>query len=406
MAGGDQAAAKPPTTLTSAPLPPFAAARCSPAVMAAWPSPWLPLLLVGALLAFEAWLATPTCSGGSTAPAPAPAPAPGDLRVMMVSDLMLLGSDATYADRFFRNHVMSKLFAKSIETLRPDMIVVLGDISAMGFQLKESKWIDVIDQFKGILGQYSDLPLHIALGDKDVGGCANLDDSFVHHMAKHLPGLDSSGCGTFEIGNVSFVSLNSVALLCGNNPLRISVEKVIEKENNHFQQKMVNEAGHFSLGSIEREGFNWRQNSMESGSGPVVLLHFPLYKFSEGTISEPPVSSSLKERGADGRRSDQLHALPANSTQYVLQALKPRIVFSAHDCSFSDYTHYDGTREVAVPAMTWKTTGVPGFVISTFGRKGIMTVRYCLIVPEWYVMAGYSVFLFLTALSVRLSHWM
>jgi hypothetical protein len=59
-----------------------------------------------------------------------------------------------------------------------------------------------------------------------------------------------------------------------------------------------------------------------------------------------------------------------------------------------------------VPAMTWKTTGVPGFVISTFGRKGIMTVRYCLIVPEWYVMAGYSVFLFLTALSVRLSHWM
>lgn len=185
---------------------------------------------------------------------------------------------------------------KSIETLRPDMIVVLGDISAMGFQLKESKWIDVIDQFKGILGQYSDLPLHIALGDKDVGGCANLDDSFVHHMAKHLPGLDSSGCGTFEIGNVSFVSLNSVALLCGNNPLRFSVEKVIEKENNHFQQKMMNEAGHFSLKSIEREDFNWRQNSMESGSGPVVLLHFPLYKFSEGTISEPPVSSSLKER--------------------------------------------------------------------------------------------------------------
>jgi hypothetical protein len=79
--------------------------------MAAWPSPWLPLLLVGALLAFEDWLATPTCSGGSTAPAPAPAP--GDLRVMMVSDLMLLGSDATYADRFFRNHVMSKLFAVS-----------------------------------------------------------------------------------------------------------------------------------------------------------------------------------------------------------------------------------------------------------------------------------------------------
>ncbi|KAF0922187.1 hypothetical protein E2562_027783 [Oryza meyeriana var. granulata] len=386
--------------------------------MAAWPSPWLPLLLVTALLAFEDWLATPTCSdGGSTAPAS------GDLRVMMVADLMLLGSDATYADRFFRNHVMSKLFAKSIETLKPDTIVVLGDISAKGFELTESKWIDVLEQFEGILGQYSALPLYIALGDKDVGGCANLDNSFVHRVTKHLPGLDSSGCGTFEIGNVSFVSLNAVALLCGNNPLRFSIEKVIEKENHHFQQKVVNEAGYFSLGSVEREGFTWRQNNMESGSGPVVLLHFPLYKshepdnsdgeaigvhkFSEGTVSELPVSSSLKERGAIGRRSyDQLHALPANSTQYILQALKPRIVFSAHDGSFSDYTHDDGTREVSVPAMTQKITGVPGFVIATFGRKGIVTVRHCFIVPEWYVIAGYLIFLLLTAVAVRLSHSM
>uniref|UniRef100_A0A0D9WNF2 Calcineurin-like phosphoesterase domain-containing protein n=1 Tax=Leersia perrieri TaxID=77586 RepID=A0A0D9WNF2_9ORYZ len=360
--------------------------------MAAWPSSWLLLLLVAALLAFEDWLATPTCSGGSTVPAS------GDLRVMMVSDLMLLGSDASYADRFFRNHFMSKLFAKSIQTLKPDIIVVLGDISAEGFKLTESKWIDVLDQFEGILGQYSVLPLHVSLGDKDVGGCASLDNKFVHRVTKHLPELDSGGCSAFEISNVSFVSLNAVALLCGNNPLRFSVEKVIERENHHFQQKMVNEDGHFSLGSVQREGFNWRQNNMESGSGPVVLLHFPLYKshepdkfdgedigvpnFSEGTASESPVYSSLRERGANSY--DQLHAVPANSTQYILQALKPRIVFSAHDGTFSDYTHDDGTREVAVPAMTQKITGVPGFVIATFGSKGLVTVRHCLIVPEWY----------------------
>uniref|UniRef100_J3MCJ6 Calcineurin-like phosphoesterase domain-containing protein n=1 Tax=Oryza brachyantha TaxID=4533 RepID=J3MCJ6_ORYBR len=361
--------------------------------MAVWPSPWLPLLLLAAMLAFEDWLATPTCSGGLTTPAPTPAPAPGDLRVMMVSDLMLPGSDATYADRLFRNHVMSKLFAKSIGTLKPDMIVVLGDISAKGFELAESKWIDVLEQFEGILGEYSILPLHITLGDKDVGGCANLDDSFVHHVTKHLPGLDSSGCGTFEIGNVSFVSLNAVSLLCGNNPLRFSVEKVIERENNHFQQKMVNEAGHFSLGSTKREDCNWRPNNMESGSGPVVLLHFPLYKSQEPdnpdgeAIGVVKFSESYFYSGADGKRSyNQLHALPANSTQYILQALKPRIVFSAHDGSFSDYTHDDGTREVIVPAVTWKITGIPGFVIATFGREGIMTVRHCLIVPEWYVM--------------------
>lgn len=130
---------------------------------------------------------------------------------------------------------------KSIQTLNPDMIIVLGDISAKGSEQTESKWIAVIEQFEGILGRYSALPLHITLGDKDVGGCANLDGKFVHRMAKHLPGLDSSGCGAFEISNVSFVSLNAVALLCGDNALRFSVEKVMERESRHFQRKWLNE---------------------------------------------------------------------------------------------------------------------------------------------------------------------
>ncbi|KAE8820652.1 Metallophosphoesterase 1 [Hordeum vulgare] len=387
--------------------------------MAAWPNPWLPLLLVAALLAFEDWLSTPSCSGGS----PAPDLAAGDLRAMMVADLMLLGSDATYADRFFRDHVTSKLFTKSIQTTNPDMIIVLGDISARGSEHNESKWIAVLEQFEGILGQYSSLPLHIVLGDKDVGGCSSLDGKLVHHMAKHLPGLDSSGCGAFEISNTSFVSLNAVALLCGDNKLRFSVEKVMEKESHHFQKKRLNGGEHFPLGSENGQGVgahSWRQNSMTLGSGPVLLLHIPLHKyqksdtgvigvpmFPDGTVSDhPSVSPSSKQSGVDGRRIyDRSHTLPANSTQYILQALKPRIIFSAHADSFSDHTHPDGTREVTVPAMTWKKGGMPGFAIATFGQKGVVSVNCCWLVQEWDIMTGYSVFLFLTALAIRWSHW-
>lgn len=93
------------------------------------------------------------------------------------------------------------------------MIVVLGDISANGSELTEHKWISVIEQFEEILGHHSSLPLLVALGDKDVCSCANLEGKFVHRKAKHLPGLDSCGCGAFEISNVSLVSLNVVALL-------------------------------------------------------------------------------------------------------------------------------------------------------------------------------------------------
>ncbi|CAN6198261.1 unnamed protein product [Urochloa humidicola] len=356
MAGGDHT--QTPTQKVTQRSPdslPFLSPASTPATMAAWPNPALPLLLVAALLAFEDWLSTPSCSGG-----PPAARGPGELRAMMVADLMLLGSDATYADRFFRDHLMYKVFANSIQTLQPDVIVVLGDISAKGSELSERKWISVIEQFEGILGHHSSLPLLIALGDKDVGTCTSLEGKFVRRRAKHLHGLDSFGCGAFEISNISFVTLNAVALLCGNNDLRFGVEKFMERESDHFQR--LNEAECYPLGCEKREGstdISWRRNIMESGSGPVVLLHFPLHKFDAEvtgvpTSSEPIVSDCSSVFSRSKRRGiyDHMHTLPANSTQYILQAFKPRIIFNAHTGTFLDFLHADGTREVTVPAMT------------------------------------------------------
>ncbi|RLN12883.1 metallophosphoesterase 1-like [Panicum miliaceum] len=273
----------------------------------------------------------------------------------------------------------------SIQTLKPDMIVVLGDISAKGSEVTERKWISVIEQFEGILGHHSSLPLLTVLGDKDVGNCANLEGKFVHCRAKHLPGLDSCGRGAFEISNVSFVSLNAVVLMCGNNDLQFGVEKFMEREIHHFQS--LNEGECYPSGCEKREGstdISWRRNNMDSGSGPVILL--PLHRFdadvtgvptsSEAIVSDhSSVFSSSKLRGP----YDHLHTLPANSTQYILQALKPRIIFNAHTGSFSDFLDGDGTREVTVPAMTWKTRGVPGFVITTFDTKGTVTLSCCLL---------------------------
>lgn len=185
-------------------------------------------------------------------------------------------------------------FQNSIQTLKPDMIVVLGDISAKGSELTERKWISVIDQFEGILGHHSSLPLLTVLGDKDVGNCANLEGKFVHRRAKHLPGLDSCGCGAFEITNVSFVSLNAIALLCGNNNLRFGVEKFMERESHHFQS--LNEAECYPLGCEKREGstdISWRQNSMDSGSGPVILLHFPLHRFDAEVTGVPTSAEAI-----------------------------------------------------------------------------------------------------------------
>ncbi|KAL6861258.1 hypothetical protein ACP4OV_016958 [Aristida adscensionis] len=226
------------------------------------------------------------------------------------------------------------------------------------------------------------LLLAMLLGDKDIGTCATLDRKFVHHRAKHLPALDSSGCGAFEISNVSFVSLNAVALLCGTNALRFDVEKVMERESHHFQTERVNEAECF-LWDVKKERLLLTliggKTAWNLDQVPSFCSIFHCISLMEKLWVFPHFHRELRQmihrfcqarNKANARRLyDQSLTLPANSTQYILQALKPRIIFNAHAGSFSEFVHADGTREVTVPAMTWKTGGVPGFVIATFGAR-------------------------------------
>lgn len=159
------------------------------------------------------------------------------------------------------------------------MLLVLGDVSARGWESSRTKWLSVVDQFHRMLGPFLGLPLHVVLGDRDIGECSKLNARSVDWIAGRFPGLDSAGCGAFEIDNVSFVSLNSVALLCGNNDLRFSIERVIESESldlrTEFEsiKEVMDESSKIKERACE---FGWRDNAVLSGSGPILLLHFPL----------------------------------------------------------------------------------------------------------------------------------
>lgn len=159
------------------------------------------------------------------------------------------------------------------------MMLVLGDVSARGSELSRSKWLSVLHQFHRILGPFLGLPLHVVLGDRDIGECSKLSSNSVGWIAGRFPGLDLAGCSAFEISNVSFVSLNAVALLCGSNDLRFSIEKVIERESLDLRTdtdsvtRLVDESSKIKK---RVHDFGLRDNAISSGSGPVLLLHFPL----------------------------------------------------------------------------------------------------------------------------------
>lgn len=165
--------------------------------------------------------------------------------------------------------------------MKPDLLLVLGDVSAKGSELTKSKWTSVLHHFYRTIGPFVSLPFHAILGDRDIGECSDLDAKRVSWIARKLPGLDPSGCGAFEMGNISFVSLNAVALLCGNNNLRFDVEKVIERESLEIRvetkdaTESINDTGTTNVRDADFN-FGWRESTMLSGSGPVLLLHFPL----------------------------------------------------------------------------------------------------------------------------------
>lgn len=340
-----------------------------------------------------------------------------DLKVMIVANLLLLGSESGYFNFFFRDYYLSKFFKKSFQVLKPDMLLVLGDVSARGAELTRSNWSSVIRQFHSMLGPFLGLPYHVLLGDRDIGGCSDLNSGSVSWISSNFPGLDASGCSAFGISNTSFVSLNSVALLCGDNSLRFSVEKAVEAESTELQMETEQTEQVLQVPKdITLKDFSWRENALTSGSGPVLLLHMPLHfrsnNYQESNMYDENPESIHREatrtesRGLAGVGPYELwHTLPPNATEYVFQALKPRIIFSAHTHKFCDRTHYDGTREIIVPAMSWEATDDPGFVVASFksNRKSV-TVSHCLLAKESSVIFTCTSVLVLTIFSLFVTH--
>ncbi|KAJ1401048.1 hypothetical protein SESBI_29058 [Sesbania bispinosa] len=293
----------------------------------------LSLIAIAFLLVFEEWVSTPVCKVVPSTNQHVRLGEEDDLKVMMVANLLLLGSEAGYVNRFFRDYYMSKFF-------RPDLLLVLGDVSAKGSELTKSKWMSVLRQFYQVLGPFVGLPFHAVLGDRDIGECSDLDVNKVTWIAHKLPGLDSSGCGAFEIGNISFVTLNAVALLCSNNSLRFDVEKVIERESLELRLETEGATKTINDSTNSRDAnynFFWRESTELSGSGPVLLLHLPLDQTRNehfGGIDAFKRSSTYFLEGLNVVPKSReligpdlyklLHTLPLNASEYILQALKPR----------------------------------------------------------------------------------
>lgn len=75
----------------------------------AWSSV-LPLIIVSSLIIYDEWVSTPSCKVVPGSDSEEYDSGTDDLKVMMVANLLLLGSESGVVNRYFRDYYMAKFF--------------------------------------------------------------------------------------------------------------------------------------------------------------------------------------------------------------------------------------------------------------------------------------------------------
>lgn len=364
-------------------------------------------LLPLSALVFLPWillhfLSSPSCSLISSSEEREIKGASVQLKAMVVGDLHLTGPRTIWLDRVRRDAFMKASFKRAYRVLKPHTLLVLGDISDWGRKSTEEQWKSVVDRFNDMAKPFLGLSYHVSAGNHDIGDFYQITPTLLHRFVNTFPGLDETGSAIFTIRNISFVSLNAMALACDACPMHGSMQKVVEVAQSALQTG--------SNGSQQLTEYTGQMDSTTSSSAnafqrPVLLLHLPLYRADESVCDSVDAPRCAPWHELEGgclplfasAQSSKLYTLTPyrsmidmlslNTSRYLLSALKPSLVLSAHAHRFCDRVLDDGTREITVSTFTWRNRDDPSFLLINFYKDGTRDIRQCCLPRESFVLA-------------------
>ena len=153
--------------------------------------------------------------------------------------------------------------------LKPHTLLILGDLSDWGRKSTDEQWKSVVHRFVKVAKPFLGLPYHVSVGNHDIGDFYQVTPALIHRFARSFPGLDETGSSTIMIKNVSFVSLNAMALACDGCPMHASMQNVVEDVKKNLQFPTVKGLG----------------TSASRFRKPILLSHLPLYREDESVCN-------------------------------------------------------------------------------------------------------------------------
>lgn len=257
-------------------------------------------------------------------------------------------------------------------------------------------------RFWDLVRPFSAVPMQIVVGNHDVGD--HHDPGFSSRLprfAASFPGLDDTCGSRFTWNGVDFVSLNAMALHGDGCSVCSRVEKHVESISSALKTDQKE-----SDPGQDINGHNISGADGGISTGPVLLLHLPLYRADDNACTSLDLPRCAPWHDLEGSclkvgsapplvlPHEELHkvgqdVLSYKSSTQVLQSFRPRLVLSGHTHRWCDRLHADGTREVTVPSLSWRNRDDPSFAFLTFHANSSFTIHRCMLAHESTVILLY-----------------
>ncbi|PVU90386.1 hypothetical protein BB559_000490 [Furculomyces boomerangus] len=235
-----------------------------------------------------------------------------------------------FLEKMFTDNYVMKSFFNLKKIKKPDHYMFLGDLTDGGRELEDDEWETDLKRFHRIfhLNQYEKKRSKIlyAGGNHDYGSGNTIDVASYKRFVNRISDVNYS----VEVGNYVLVVIDTIGYESNNIDISSKTKSFIESVRKEYPEKSV-----------------------------LLFTHVPLWRPS-GTYCGK-LRQGRKKSINDGVGYQYSNLVGKNASEYILQTIKPEVVFSGDDhdnCEIAHLVNNKAIKEYTVGAFGW-ASGVP-----------------------------------------------
>lgn len=294
------------------------------------------------------------------------------LRIALIADTHMLGPyRGHWLDKLRREWQMSTAYYFMQLLHQPNSTFFLGDVFDEGQHVNSAEYDEYFKRFQRLFPKTSSDSLQVVTGNHDVGFHYRMNKN---NLKRFYKSFNTSSCDIIKIGNVTFITINSMAMEQDGCNICEEAERKIQ--------------------SIAAK--------LAPNDKPILLQHFPLFRSSDDKCMVDDCEDCAPEDEKIVAFREKMDCLSLRSSRWLLKLLHPRVVFSGHTHHYCLIDH-DGIYEYSVPSLNWRNRDNPSYFLVTVSRDDYAVYK-CLIPRESSVYKIYamSMLFFISILSVIL----